>query len=83
VPSNQQYAECSNRPAEKSEAVMTGAEEEALALTASCPSSGVTNPDDPLEPIKVTATGSIDGESQQLTPTTLQRSLPTCHQTSI
>lgn len=67
VPTNQQYADCPSRPAEEQEAEQTGAQEEELAQTASCATSEVSNPDDPLEPLVVTAAGNINGESQTLT----------------
>jgi hypothetical protein len=67
VPSDQQYADCPNRPAEESVAELTGLQEEELAQTAACEDEAVSNPDEPLEPIMVTPVGNIGGESQTVT----------------
>ncbi len=67
IPTNQQYADCPNRPIEESEAEFTGEQEEELAQTATCFDSLVENPEDPLEPISVTGTANVAGESQALT----------------
>jgi len=70
IPSDQQYANCPNRPAEDSEAQLTGEQEEALALTAAsaCVYPDVENPEELLQPISVTGTTNLSGELQTLTP---------------
>ncbi len=67
VPTNQQYADCPNRPVEETEAELTGQQEEELAQTAACAYSPVENPEDPLEVISVTGATNISGETQAIT----------------
>jgi streptogramin lyase len=68
VPGNQAYAQCPNRPAEEEVKERTGAEEEALALSATCGGVAPGGTEPSLVPISVTPVNNIGGGTQEVTP---------------
>jgi sugar lactone lactonase YvrE len=67
VPSREEYVECPDRPGEGAEQELSGAEEEELALSASCVETPVLGPEQSLVSVEVIPTTAASG-TPTLTP---------------